>query len=189
MPLSPNKPKAVTGWSRVAGLVLVLMAFLSFLPTFGKIAGFGFLPSGAWVRLAGPWALPFGVVFAALVVLLLIRQPARAGEKRSAVKVTTIALVMAVLGHEFVIAAGPMIGAMVFGSETRLAYTVRNAGGWGDGKCRTPIDLANMPLTHGRLCFWSEEIRGGLSPGQTITIAGRGTRFGLFPRRNQMLER
>lgn len=92
-------------------------------------------------------------------------------------------LLVSLLAYEVPMAAYPMLHALIAGNTTTLEFTVKDATGWSDRKCRPEVWLENLPPMHNSICFVDEEFRKLLRPGMRIEIEGWGTADGVFLRK------
>jgi len=92
------------------------------------------------------------------------------------------------LGWNAVTSAIPMAVALLGGYEANIQYSIIRADRDGSKHCPQPIELDMAMLVFKDLCFFSDQFRRTLSPGDTIILSGRGTSMGLFPSSARKLE-
>ena len=88
-------------------------------------------------------------------------------------------LVGAGLGGESVSSGVLMVIAMVAGTGTEMEVTVREVASYRTMKCGYKVDLEGLGM-FGHICGMPEEKRSRLSPGDRLTVVGRGTWRGVF---------
>ena len=87
------------------------------------------------------------------------------------------------IGQDAVTMGTPMIVALIGGEDISVVFTVSDVNRAGDYRCPVPIVLDGLPSMFNEVCDFPAGLRDSLAQGDTITISGHGTRWGLFPDR------
>lgn len=172
---------------RLIMLPIIIWMLVGILQTAGDMSGFRFLSSPDWFDRSFMWSWIAAAVLAPLsawCVLVGIRaQEIAKGETRSPTSVRLHLLcgllVGAGLGGESVSSGVPMVVAMVAGTRTEMEVTVREVASYRTMECGYKVRLEGLGM-FGHICGMSEEKRSRLSPGDRLTVVGRGTWRGVF---------
>ncbi|PRY77551.1 hypothetical protein CLV80_10533 [Yoonia maritima] len=174
-------------------ILILTWFFLGCLPILALAFGFRFLPSPEWVQNTRLIAALAAFGTAALMLVLL-----RIGHKKQKpeggmIKIVGMYLVAVFLfspavGASAIAATGPMLVAIVAGSQSSLTYTVADASQSGSYKCRRPIKLTEAPFLFNLVCGTSQAFQLGVSKEDFVLVTGHGTRWGLFPRTISMTD-
>lgn len=165
-----------------AASAFIVWLLLAFLPVIAKMLGYNFLPSTHWISAWGQYGLAVGVISALLAVPLMIKatQASEQSKFRKGLTVVGGPLMAFVLGKNIIVVTTPMILAMIIGQQTELIFTVAKADGDGSRRCRSPVELGELPLLFDRLCHIPDEVRRNLPSGSHIGITGTGTSAGIY---------
>ena len=175
-------------WGRKwAAILLAIWFMLGTLPIFVKMFGNDFVPSIEWVLKSEIIGIVAGIIGAALmpsIVLAGMRKPPKIdGKVKKASAVIFAPLFGYLLGNTVVVVSVPMMLALIPGHQIELIFTVESGDRGGSRKCRSPLELQELPLLFDEICGVPEDFRQGLVPGQKIVLIGRGTDFGIFVQR------
>lgn len=186
--LVPRPDHRLPAWQRRIGGLIVLWVILGTMQSCSLPHAFRFLSSADWLDRSLTWSWIAGAVLAVLVAWLIRAgmrlQDIRQGKTSSRAKRLFWLLLSLLIG----LAAGsasirsglPMVAAMMAGERTEMNVTVLRANRRGDNKCRRPVELVNSYRIDGEICGMSDEKHSRLSPGDRLTIVGRGTWRGVF---------
>lgn len=169
-------------WIRGA---LLVWSILGAIPLLLKAFGFHFLPSQDWVALIRIPAVFSGAVFAVLFVVMVIyglrlNSPAMGHAKKFLV-VSFTPLMGFFIGSSAFTLGGPMVGAIIAGTQVGLPFTVVEFERSVDRKCQNPITLSGLPFMFDDLCGFPEKFGSTLDIGGKVLVVGKGTRIGIFP--------
>ncbi|VAW01565.1 hypothetical protein MNBD_ALPHA07-1499 [hydrothermal vent metagenome] len=163
---------------------LTIWFLLGIIPIFSLIFGIQYIPSPDWVSQARIPAAISGTVMGALFIWAVVMGLKTTGQKMWKVKKYGAILISPfmgfMIGSSAVFLGGPMIGAVIAGTEIEIPYIVTKFKRDVDRKCRNPITLNGLPLLSNRLCSYPEEFGRSLEIGGPIYIIGRGTILGVF---------
>ncbi|NEI74804.1 hypothetical protein GR212_35270 [Rhizobium lusitanum] len=90
------------------------------------------------------------------------------------------ALLAFAAGRNIAIFIVPMMFPLFAGAHVELPYTVVRIDGFESKDCRRPIKLEGLPLMFRELCGFPDSFRQSLAPGMGLSVAGYGTRYGLY---------
>ncbi|WP_323041637.1 hypothetical protein [Gemmobacter sp.] len=172
---------------RLIALPIIIWLLLGVLQTAGDMSGFRFLSSPDWIDRSVMWSWMAAATLALLSAWMaqvgMRSQDIWKGKTRSRVSACLgmlgCVLVGACAGREFVSSGVPMVIATVAGTRTEMEVTVRAVPGYSDRKCRPEVRLEGLGI-YGHICGMSDEKHIRLSPGDRLTIVGRGTWRGVF---------
>jgi hypothetical protein len=137
-----------------------------------------FLPSTEWAALMSKPSLAIGLVSAAVYVLVLRKYQELWDDYP--IIIGGAALLAFVSGRNIAILIIPMIFPLFTGAHVELPYTVVQIDGFESKGCRRPIKLEGLPLMFRELCGFPDSFRQSLAPGMCLSVAGYGTRYGLY---------
>ncbi|MDL2406170.1 hypothetical protein PY650_10915 [Rhizobium calliandrae] len=137
-----------------------------------------FLPSKEWAALMSIPSVAIGLVSAAIYVLVL--RAYREIRDDYPIIVGGAALLAFAAGRNIAILIVPMIFPLFIGAHVELPYMVVQIDGFESKGCRRPIKLEGMPLMFRELCGFPDSFRHSLAPGMRLSVAGYGTRYGLY---------
>jgi hypothetical protein len=137
-----------------------------------------FLPSTEWVALMSIPSVVIGLVSAGTYILVLRTYQ----ELRDDYPIIIVgaALLAFAAGRNIAILIVPMIFPLFTGAHVELPYTVVQIDGFESKGCRRPIKLEGLPLMFRELCGFPDSFRQSLAPGMHLSVAGYGTRYGLY---------
>ena len=163
-----------------------MIAWLIFgsAPMLSPALGYIFLPSTEWVSKTGSVALAIGWATAiwSLWIICITADRAPGSDLKKISAIIFFPLLSYWAGSTVVVIVGPMVLALAAGHEVELTFTVESAGRYGSRRCRTPLELQDLPLLFGRVCGVSSDFTEGLAPGTRIAASGHGTSLGVFVR-------
>lgn len=148
-----------------------------------KMFGIQFLPSTEWLNRTFLVGIGAGLISAGGAVWIVCRRLATfpdGGEVRKAVAVMSAPFLGYFVGKHAVVYVGPMIIALVAGSQVELSFTVADANRHYSSRCPSSIELQSFPLIFNRLCGVPEEVGRNLASGGQIIVSGRGTSLGVY---------
>lgn len=164
---------------------IVIWVLLGAFPIFGWKFGFPYLPAPNWIAATRSLAIISGVITALLLLIGYIKgsQQTRPNDGLfTKVFLGFFALVLGfVIGTNAVTTATPMIVALVVGQDSSVDFSVSDVSRGGDYRCPVPIVLKGLPYMFNKVCDFPASLRDSLAHGDTLTISGHGTRWGLFP--------
>ncbi|AYG63901.1 hypothetical protein [Rhizobium jaguaris] len=137
-----------------------------------------FLPSTEWAALMSIPSVAIGLLSAAIYVLVLRAYLELRGDYP--IIVGGAALLAFAAGRNIAILIVPMIFPLFIGAHVEMPYTVVQIDGFESKGCRRPIKLEGMPLMFRELCGFPDSFRHSLAPGMRLSVAGYGTRYGLY---------
>ncbi|OCI96532.1 hypothetical protein A6U85_32600 [Agrobacterium sp. 13-626] len=137
-----------------------------------------FLPSTEWASAMSIPSVAIGLVSAAVYVLVL--RTYRELRDDYPIIIGGAALLAFAAGRNIAILIVPMIFPLFTGAHVELPYTVVQIDGFESKGCRRPIKLERMPLMFRELCGFPNSFRQSLVPGMHLSVAGYGTRYGLY---------
>ncbi|NTH55365.1 hypothetical protein G6L09_30710 [Agrobacterium rhizogenes] len=137
-----------------------------------------FLPSTEWATLMSIPSVAIGLVSAAVYVLVL--RTYRELRDDYTIIIGGAALLAFAAGRNIAILIAPMIFPLFTGAHVELPYTVVQIDGFESKGCRRPIKLEGLPLMFRELCGFPDSFRQSLAPGMRLSVAGYGTRYGLY---------
>lgn len=168
---------------RLVQVALTAVAIGAF-PILARIVGIQFLPSKEWVARTWMASVIVGLVVTAVFTLAFLRMRKRTDpDQRSASQLLVILLgpflagAIAMDGFRVGI---PFMYTIFMGQPSELRYTVKQASGWSERKCRNKIELHEMPSMYNAVCGFAEDFRNTLRPGVDVVLIGRGTSLGVF---------
>ena len=168
-------------WIRCA---FILWLLFGTFPIFAQMFGFRYLPSPDWVSQVRIPATVAGVIFAALltwgVIIGIKTNDQFKGKLKNILTILFAPFFGFMIGSIAITAGGPMLGAIIYGVESEMPYTVTKFKAYGDRKCRRPITLDGLPLLFEKLCGYPEEFGSSLEIGEQILITGHGSGKGIF---------
>jgi len=154
------------------------------IPILSLKTGYQYLPSPEWVSQVQTLASVSGIVTAVLLVWMVYMGKKIKNQKiGDAYKIFVLPFgfyMGLVMGSSAITMGGPMVGAMIAGSETEIPYMVTKYKREFNRGCRYPITLDGMPWMFEKLCGFSEEFGRSIVIGKPILIKGRGTEIGVF---------
>jgi len=137
-----------------------------------------FLPSTEWASVMMIPSIAVGLISAAVYVLLL--RTYRELRDEYWIIIGGAALLAFAAGRNIAILIVPMLFPAFTGSHVELPYTVVQIDGFDSKGCRRPIKLEGLPLMFRELCGFPDSFRQSLTPGMRLSVAGYGTRYGLY---------
>ncbi|WP_392714247.1 hypothetical protein [Rhizobium ruizarguesonis] len=137
-----------------------------------------FLPSTEWAALMSIPSVAIGLVSTAVYVLVL--RTYRELRDDYPIVIGGAALLAFAAGRNIAILVVPMIFPLFIGAHVELPYTVVQTDGFESKGCRRPIKLEGLPLMFRELCGFPDSFRQSLAPGMRLSVAGYGTRYGLY---------
>ncbi|MFS8050600.1 hypothetical protein [Rhizobium sp. BR 314] len=137
-----------------------------------------FLPSTEWASMMMIPSIVVGLISAAVYVLLL--RTYRELRDNNPILIGGAALLAFAAGRNIAILIVPMLFPAFTGSHVELPYTVVQIDGFESKGCRRPIKLEGLPLVFRELCGFPDSFRQSLAPGMRLSVAGYGTRYGLY---------
>ncbi|HEV7317317.1 MAG TPA: hypothetical protein VGO04_01735 [Ensifer sp.] len=174
--------RKLPGPSRCLALILAL---LGWLPLWAKMLGFPFLPSVEWMATSDIAGVAVGLVLAAGILWLIYASKYRIRGSETKRLFVIFAAPLYVLygyhtGKNIVVFAGPMIIALIAGQEVEIPFTVADAERHDTSRCRSPVELQDVPFLFNSICSVSDEFRQSLHPGGRVLISGRRTSLGVY---------
>lgn len=164
-------PKWIAGTLALIGLLFIPAGILELL-----ISG-TYVPSHEWLEASRPAVYALWMVWGVAVFVILVRSNTDVS-KGAVYAVVAIALFFAPVGN-LVRTSIPALMAKAYGEDVQHEYKVVRTNGFGGKRCRTPVELEDLPFMT-KLCDVGNEFRAKLSPGQTVTFGGKGTWMGLY---------
>ena len=73
-----------------------------------------------------------------------------------------------------------VILALVAGHHVETSFTVARANAHGTSRCRSPVELQELPFLFNKVCRVSGQFRKAISQGTEVEVTGHGTKLGLF---------
>lgn len=175
-----NTPGQLHGKAKIA---FGIWALAGALPVLAKMFGYQFLPSMEWLNRTFLVGIGAGLISAGGAVWIVCRRLATApdgGEVRKAAAVMGAPFLGYFFGNHAVVFTGPMIIALLAGSQVELSFTVADANRHISSRCPSSIELQSFPIVFERLCGVPEEVRRNLVSGGHIIVSGRGTSLGVY---------
>lgn len=163
---------------------LLFWALLGVAPTLIKVFGISFLPSPDWAHQVRFWSVGAGVFWMVVLPYVtltgVMSKDQESGLLGGALAVIVAPLLGYWIGSASVTVGGPMLEAILFGSNTETLFTVKYLDGIDTRRCGNAITLEGLPFSHDELCGYPKELKLSFEKGQTILITGFGTPRGLF---------
>lgn len=177
----------------VLGLILLLFCGMLLIGVVPRLLfGVRFLPSQDWVVRAAPFANNLGIAFgtfaSALVIAARLKHPESLEQpqfkrfpKLKFLAAIFVSGFLTWFSCFFIVMNGiPMAQAVAAGAEVFLPYTVEDPLSYRGRKCRSAMELADMPGISNHLCRVPDTLRYSLSKGDTVYAVGWGTSKGVF---------
>ena len=167
---------------RLIAIAFLISIPLGIMPILPVMLGYNFLPSYKWMSTAYVLGLANGLFFAVAFLWVGWRAKDRlpGGTLKKTVGIMAAPFFGYFMGKNVVLIAPPMILALVAGHHVDTSFTVARADAYGTSRCRSPVELRDLPFLFNRVCRVSGQFRKAVSQGTAVEVTGHGTELGLF---------